>query len=254
MSDDNDSKQKELKIMNKIISKRKSIRKYDPTPLDSAILEKVREQITTVKPLYPDIRYSIEIINKTKGMFNVKAPHYLSFGSEEKDGFLENIGFIGQQLDLYLSESGLGSCWLGASKPEDKEIFAQSHVISMSFGKPAEPLHRNLSEFKRKALTEISEGNDNRLEAARLAPSGINAQGWYFIAENGKIHCYRKKANPMLGFIYNKLHSIDMGIALCHIEEETNNFSFRQELQMTERKGYIYMGTVKGESVSSIRY
>ena len=232
--------------MNEIIRKRKSIRKYNPIPLDSATLEKVEDQITKLRPLYPDIRYSIEITNKTKGIFNnVKSPHHLSFGSEEKDGFLENIGFIGQQLDLYLSEFGLGSCWLGASKPEEKEISALPHVISMSFGNPAEPLHRNLSDFKRKPLTEISEGNDERLEAARLAPSSVNAQNWYFIAGDGKIHCYRKKANPMLGFIYNKLHSIDMGIALCHIAGESNNFSFGKESEITEKKGYIYMGTVK---------
>ena len=230
--------------MNETIRKRKSIRKYDPTLLDASILEKVREKIKIIKPLYPDIRYSIEITNKTKGLFNIKAPHYLVFGSEEKDGYLENIGFIGQQLDLYLSESGLGACWLGASKPEEKESSALPAVICMSFGKPAEPLHRSHSEFKRKPLSEISEGTDERLEAARLAPSGINAQNWYFIADGGKIHCYRKKANPILGFIYNKLACIDMGIALCHIAEESSEFSFMKEADTPVRKGHFYTGTV----------
>ena len=55
----------------------------------------------------------------------------------------------------------------------------------MAFGKPAEPLYRELSEFKRKPLAEISEGSDERLEAARLAPSGMNVQNWYFIAKDG---------------------------------------------------------------------
>jgi len=230
--------------MNEIIRKRRSIRKYDLTPLDAAALEKVRAQIEKVKPLYPDIRYSVEIANKTKGMFNVKAPHYLLFGSEEKEGSLENIGFIGQQLDLFLSGSGLGSCWLGASKPEEKEASALPFVICISFGKPAEPLHRALSEFKRKPLAEISEGADDRLEAARLAPSAVNAQNWYFVAESGKIHCYRKKASPLLGFIYNKLHCIDTGIALCHIAEESDGFHFSKETGISGRKGYVYMGTV----------
>ena len=230
--------------MNETIRKRKSIRKYDLTPLDAATLEKVQEQMGKVEPLYPDIRYSVEIVNKTKGLFNVKAPHYLLFGSEEKDGSLENIGFVGQQLDLYLSESGLGSCWLGASKPEEKEASALPFVICISFGKPAEPLYRELSDFKRKPLTEISEGADERLEAARLAPSALNAQNWYFAAGNGKIHCYRKKGNPLLGFIYNKLHSIDMGIALCHIAEESDSFHFAKETGVSERKGHVYTGTV----------
>jgi len=227
--------------MNEIIRKRKSIRKYDPTPLDAVTLDKVKEQIKNIKPLYPDIKYSIEITHKTKGMFNIKAPHYLIFGSEEQDGYLENIGFIGQQLDLFFSESGLGSCWLGASKPEEKVASALPHVICMSFGKPAEPLHREFAEFKRKPLTEMSEGTDARLEAARLAPSGMNAQNWYFIAENGKIHCYRKKA--LLGFL-NKMGCIDMGIALCHIAEESGGFSFVKEADAHARKKCVYMGTV----------
>ena len=109
--------------MNEIIRKRKSIRKYDLAPLDATVLKTVQTQIKKVVLLYPNIRYSIEITDKTKGLFgtSVKAPHYLIFRSDEKDGVFENIGFIGQQLDLFFSESGLGACWLGASKPEGKE-------------------------------------------------------------------------------------------------------------------------------------
>ena len=230
--------------MNEIIQKRKSIRKYDPAALDAGVLENVKNRIESVRPLYPEIKYSIEIANKTKGMFGIKAPHYLLFGSEEKEGSLENIGFIGQQMDLFFSASGLGSCWLGASKPQEKEASALPFVICMAFGKPDEPLHRGLSDFKRKPPAEICEGADERLEAARLAPSAVNVQNWYFVAQDGKILCYRKKANPLFGFIYNRLHIIDMGIALCHIAEESGDFRFEKEENVPERKGCIYMGTV----------
>ncbi|MCL2298783.1 MAG: nitroreductase, partial [Firmicutes bacterium] len=137
------------------------------TELDGPALEKVWTQIARVTPLYPDIRHSIAIAGKTRGMFGINAPHYLIFRSEEKDGAYENIGFIGQQMDLFFSESGLGSCWLGMAKPEEKEESALPFVISMAFGNSAEPLHRGLSEFKRKPLSEISEGTDDRLEVAR---------------------------------------------------------------------------------------
>jgi len=230
--------------MNEIIRKRKSIRKYDMDPLDAATLEMVQAQIAKVIPLHPDIRYSIEITNKTKGFFNVKAPHYLVFGSEDKEGAYENIGFIGQQLDLFLSESGLGACWLGASKPEEKMESALPYVIAISFGKPAEPLHRELSAFKRKTLAEISEGSDQRLEAARLAPSAMNSQNWFFAADNGKIHCYRKKSNPLLRFMLTNMNRIDMGIALYHIALESEDFHFAKEVGVSERKGYVLTGTV----------
>jgi len=227
-----------------IIRKRKSIRKYDLTPLDSAAIEEVQNLLKKAKPLYPGINYTIQIVSKTKGMFNIKAPHYLVFGTETKEGALENIGFIGQQIDLLLSAAGYGTCWLGAAKPDEKDALPLPGVICMAFGKPAEPLHRSTEGFKRKPLSAISEGTDPRLEAARLAPSAINAQSWYFIAEEGKIHCYRKKANPLLGLMFNKMHCIDMGIAICHIAEESENFTFVQEKNAPIRKGCVYTGTV----------
>jgi len=185
--------------MKEIIRKRKSIRKYSTEPLDTAKLEWIQEQIAAVKPLYPNIRYRVEIVSKTKGLFNVKAPHYLIFSSEEMDGYCENIGFIGQQLDLALSENGIGTCWLVASKSIENEKTALSYVIAMSFGTPNEPLHRELSQFKRKPLSAISEGEDQRLELARLAPSAVNSQNWFFAADGGKIHCYRKKSIRLRG-------------------------------------------------------
>jgi len=230
--------------MNEIIQSRKSVRKFDLNPLDFHTLEKIKTQLKLCTPLYPDIHYTVSISGKTKGMFNIKAPHYLVFHSEEKDGYLENIGFIGQQMDLWLSQSGYGSCWLGAAKPDEKAASVQSHVICIGFGKPAEPLYRELHEFKRKEITEVSEGDDPRLEAARLAPSGMNAQNWYFIAEGGLIHCYRKKLNPIKALILDKMSCIDVGIAVRHIARESDGFGFGKLDSPPVRKGLIYMGTV----------
>lgn len=230
--------------MNETIRKRKSIRKYDMTKLDTATLNKVKAAVGEVVPLFAHIDYSIEMAEKTKGIFNVKAPHYLIFGSQLKEGARENIGFIGQQLDLFLSENGLGAVWLGAAKPGEKVSSTLPYIIAMGFGKPAEPLHRNsVEQFKRKAIDEISEGTDSRLEAARLAPSGMNAQNWFFVAQQGgSIHCYRKKS--LLGFL-NNMAEIDMGIALCHIAKESENFAYVKLEGDFARKGYVYMGTVK---------
>ena len=54
--------------MNEIIRQRKSIRKYEKTPLAEAMLDKVREKMADLKPLYPDIPYAIDIVDKTKGL------------------------------------------------------------------------------------------------------------------------------------------------------------------------------------------
>jgi len=227
-------------MMNEIIRQRKSIRKYEKTPLTEAILDKVREKMANLKPLYPDIPYAIDIVDKTKGLLaqGSGASSFLVFRSEESPAAYENIGFIGQQMDLFFTANGLGSCWLGMAKPQEKA--EMPYVISMAFGTPAEPLHRSLSEFKRKPLSEISAGVDERLEAARLAPSGMNAQGWFFVANEGAILCYRKKS----GLLPEKLGCIDMGIALWHIASESTDFRFSKEPDAPERKGFLYVGTV----------
>ncbi|MCL2163344.1 MAG: nitroreductase [Oscillospiraceae bacterium] len=226
--------------MNETIRRRKSIRRYERTPLDDATFAKVRDRIASLTPLYSNIKYSIDIADKTKGLLaqGSGASSFLVFRSEESPAAYENIGFIGQQMDLYFSANGLGSCWLGMAKPYEKS--GMPYVISMAFGNPAEPLHRSLSEFKRKPLSEISTGVDERLEAARLAPSGMNAQGWFFEATDGIIHCYRKKS----GVMSEKLGCIDMGIALWHIASESAGFRFSKDPKAPERKGFIYTGTV----------
>ena len=83
--------------------------KYDMAKLDAATLEKIQAKIESVTPLLPNIRYSIELAERTKGLFYIKCPHYLFFGSEDKDGYLENVGFIGQQMRISLMTAACAS-------------------------------------------------------------------------------------------------------------------------------------------------
>ena len=230
--------------MNEYIYRRKSTRKFEMTELDVTILNQIKEQITKVAPLYSDIPFSIDIVSKTKGIFGIKAPYYLVFGSEKRDGYAENIGFIGQQLDLFFAEIGLGACWLGMAKPAENDVKGLPFVITIAFGKAMGSLYRDKSDFKRKNLSDISNGSDLRLEAARVAPSGMNAQGWYFVVDEGKIHCYRKKANTLTKIFSDAMSGIDLGIAICHLAEETKDFKFEKVDSVPELKGYIYTGTV----------
>ena len=232
--------------LNEYISKRKSVRKYKSDPLSNEILIQIKEQIKELKPLYPSIKTRFDIADDVKNPMSLKAPHYFIVSSEKSEGYFENVGFMLEQMSLYLNSLGLGSCWLGMAKPAQDQQTDLQFVISMAFGYPSEELYRNASDFKRKSLTEISEGADSRLEAARLAPSGMNSQNWFFLCTNGMIHVYRKKVNPLKGLIFDKMNSIDTGIALCHLFVVSEIFSFEKSNSFPERKGYIYMGTVKG--------
>ncbi|MDR0912192.1 MAG: hypothetical protein LBM96_06285 [Methanobrevibacter sp.] len=263
----------ESKEIKGIIEKRKSIRKYKSQILSEEILNNINKKIDEVIPLYSDISYSIEIIKNEKPK-NKKAPYYLIFCGENNDKSYENIGFIGQQLNLYFAMIGIGACWQMGKPKAFKNKFKDNYnsntnnntnnsnnntnnsnnntnnnndldyIVSMAFGEADEKLYRELDEFNRKPLSKISEGKDNRLNSVRLSPSGINAQSWYFIAKNNEIHCYRRKLNFLTKFLLNKLNAIDIGIAICHIYYESENFNFLQISNPQKKEGFIYVGTV----------
>ncbi len=241
----------------KTIFKRKSIRKYDKTPLNNNILNNISDFISTLKPLYDNIKTQIEIVSgsEIKNLFPIKSPHYIVVSSESKDGYLTNVGFMLQQMDLFLSTNGIGSCWVGMAKPKKSiaKDMEYEFVITLAFGKPAEPLYRNgVSEFKRKSVKEISNVNKNDvIEAARLAPSGTNGQPWYFKLDDNFIHVYCVKPNIIKAFLYKNINKIDMGIAIYHLYIALKHFG--KDIKFVNDKsgkakvppGYYYINTLE---------
>ena len=121
------------------IFKRKSIREYDLAPLDGHTLAEMMAHTSALKPLYDDIKIEVKLLSQkdVKGLFLAKAPHYLAVFSEPKDGYLTNAGFMLQQMDLFFSANGIGSCWQGMPKPT-KEISNSSKlefVILLEIGR-----------------------------------------------------------------------------------------------------------------------
>ena len=166
--------------------------------------------------------------------------------SENTEGYLMNIGFIFQQMDLYLSSIGLGSCWLGMAKPTEKIDTTLEFVIILAFGNSLDNPHRELSEFKRKPLSEISNTADQRLEVARLAPSATNSQPWYFVNDGDIIHVYSVKLGIVKAMMYNRMNRIDIGIALAHVYVSNHlNFELTIEQNPPVVKGYSYITSVK---------
>jgi len=87
---------------------------------------KLKEYANNPKPLDESIRYEFAYLGTTdvKNLLSIKAPHYICLYSEKKSNYLMNAGFLLQQIDLYLSDSNLASCWLGMAKPS-KEAHSQ---------------------------------------------------------------------------------------------------------------------------------
>jgi len=239
--------------MYEYILKRKSIRNFDMGPLDSETINDIEKYIQTIEPYNSQIKTQTFILHgekKISGLFKCKAPHYIAITSETKGDYLINAGYILEQLVIYLTSKGIGTCWLGGAKP-NTEILKDSSlkfVVMIALGKSNEQLYReNISEFKRKSINEISNltMTNNIMEAARLAPSGYNKQPWYFMISKNKISVYYKRIIKFL----DRMTKIDIGIALAHIYIAATEQGKKVELSIkTENKvmqGYEYVITCR---------
>ncbi|NTW71479.1 MAG: nitroreductase [Eubacteriaceae bacterium] len=236
------------------IYKRKSVRRYDLEPLNLSLLEEISSYMQSIPPFFPEIKTEMRIFEQAdvRILLPIKAPHFLLFYSENKDGYLMNAGYMLEQLDLYLSSRGIGSCYLGMAQPKKnaKKSSSLECVMILAFGIPVEPAHRSsLSEFKRKSLPQITDIQDNGplLEAVRLSPSATNSQPWFFTGNPYILHAYCIKLNLIKAAAYEKMNKIDMGIAICHLElaarhlGKTVTYSFEGNAKNLAPEGYYYV-------------
>jgi hypothetical protein len=210
-------------------------------PLDEVFLSSLSKQIDQLKPLFPHIKTEIKIVEPAdvNGFIQVKAPHYIAAFSEVKAGYLLNIGYMLQQLDLFFSSEMIGSCWQGWPKPTKELQSNQSmeFIITLAFGTAVEPLYRNSSkQFKRKSIIEITDSikRTNLLEAVRLAPSP--SQPWYFKDNEDSIDMFCSnntgiisRISGSLEIMSKKLKEIEMGIAACHLKIAAEQHGFKTE-------------------------
>lgn len=188
--------------------------------------------------------------------FSVRAPYYfvLSTGVAE-DRFL-NLGFVLEQVALYLVTKDLGSCFAGLRK--EKQAGKDQRIIAvLAFGVPAEDsLHskrkrhlplEHLCVFKDKAENPIRD----MINAAILAPSRLNSQPWRFVVVKNWIHVFCKKDRLAFRTMSIDLyHEFDIGMMLANLliagEELWYNTEIVKSENMAEKelKNNIYMFTV----------
>lgn len=235
-----------------MILHRKSVRSYTDRKVSDQLLAEIRARISTLQPLYPHIAVRAEIVERSsvRCICPWATPQLLSVFSEEKEGWLENVGFLFQQLELDLQSRGLGVCWLGLGQlnrqgqQETARKDGLRFAIMLAFGYPkGQQLRQSPAEFRRKPLSAISDIEDPRLECARLAPSSVNSQPWYFTHDGDTIHVYCARKG-LLSAAIGDMNRIDMGIALSHLYV-TNPETFRFfQSDAPQLKGYQYLGSV----------
>lgn len=101
--------------------------------------------------------------------------------SEKKKNYLQNIGYIGEQLDLWLASRNIGVCWYGLGKTEETTYHGLDFVIMLAIEKAEEnEFRKDVFKSKRKPLEEIWIGKEypSIANIVRFAPvPAISSRG-----------------------------------------------------------------------------
>lgn len=214
---------------------RRSYHKFDEMngSLTKGELSEIEAFLKTTKPLDPTIKVETKIVKKEETTLQV-GEYAILYYSEQKEGWLENVGYIGEQADLFLESKGIGSCWYGIAKVEETEWNGLSFAIMIAIGKvPKETLRCSDGEFKRKPLAEVWHGENFREigDIVRFAPSAVNSQVWLVEEEEGGLKLYRNRVNvgliPVEKIEY--FNKIDMGIFMFFLDTVLEKFGKKFE-------------------------
>ena len=221
------------------IFKRKSFHLFkDAKTLTDSEVCNLKEFIKTVKPLNSQIKTEICIVPECETTCKRGGQYCILFYSEVKNEYLRNIGYIGEQIDLYLASQDIGALWFGIGKPNIMQKNGLEFVIMLCIAKmPSDKFRKDMFKAKRKPLNEIWVGDTLGVaEIVRFTPSACNTQPWIVENTGNQLLIYRYKKHGKRGIMpadkviyYNK---IDMGIFLFMLETclNKNSYSYKKEL------------------------
>lgn len=243
------------------IFRRKSIRKFKREEIDEQLLAGIEQYGQTALGLWPDIRVKWKIYRgndkRIRGLFQAKPPYYIALYSEVRGDYQVNAGCLMEQLSLYLTTQGIGSCYQGGiSLKRDEE--GMEPVMVMAFGYPDESLERKRQDFKRLELGKLVRvhGNFGRvqkklLEPARLAPSAFNRQPWRFVVRENRIHLFTRKPGRAGNRKNLNMNLFGTGIALAHMLVTAEELWFDLEYEKLDSimekdfQNYLYVGSLR---------
>lgn len=199
---------------------RMSVRSFCHEELNKEVLMEIDEFISNIERFATEIDADIEII-KTLGK-KLRPPYYAVLYSENKPGSYFNAGYMMQQLVLYLTSRGIGTCYkMLPVGIHNKDSLGRKYMICIAFGIPKNEMYRNPSKVDRNALdricvskTEMTKDMRTLLEVARLSPSSFNNQPWRFVVSDGKIHIFKREPGNAK---VDNITDVDMGIMMANV-------------------------------------
>ncbi|MBQ6238926.1 MAG: nitroreductase [Firmicutes bacterium] len=227
------------------IYKRKSFHQFrnvGNAAFTGAELAGIVEAWRAFAPLDPDIRTDIRVVPTERSACHRGQEYCVLLFSEPKDGYLRNIGYLGEQLDLYLVSQDIGTLWYGIGRPKETPPAGMVYVIMIAIRKveDAAAFRKDMFKSKRLPLDEILAGEKlpGVSEIVRFTPSACNSQPWRVrwerkatageaaardsSARGASLTVYRHRKPGRVGIMPAKLvpyyNRIDMGIFLCFLD------------------------------------
>ena len=232
------------------IQKRRSVRTYDARPLSEQDLEKLLAYGKTLQNPF-GVSVTVHFLEtgdtstKKLGTYGVIKGTKTFLGVTVPKGPLsmEAVGYSFEQLILYATHLGIGTCWLAATF--DRKAFTGAMnvgddewmpVIS-PIGYPSEKraisetlMRSGMKSNQRKDWKELFFNGDFQtplscaeagayaqpLEMLRLAPSATNAQPWRVLRQDRAFHFYAKTAEGKGEIDPPIIQRVDVGICANH--------------------------------------
>ncbi len=200
-------------------------------------LEEIYNVFKLLKPLDNSIKVDIKIVKEEFTNCQRGAEYCILFYSEKKNNYLQNIGFIGEQLDLYLVSKDIGTLWYGVGKTDALLYNDLSFITMMAICKvPTDSFRKDMFKSKRKTLEDIWDGNMyfDIASIARFAPSSCNTQPWFIREDNDILEIYRYKNPAKRGIMpIDKVvyqNRIDIGIFIYYMTVLLENSNIQYKL------------------------
>ncbi|MDD8048390.1 MAG: nitroreductase family protein [Thomasclavelia sp.] len=212
-----------------MIFKRKSFhlfRNIGNDKISNDELETIKEYFKQTIPLDSSIKVDMKIVPGEKSTCKRGEEYCIYLYSENKDNYLANIGYIGEQLDLKLVSMNIGTLWYGIGKDDKTRKDNLDFIIMIAISKVNDltKYRKDMFKAKRKPLTETWIGNEIEgvSNIVGYSPSSCNTQPWITKHIDDELQIYRYKKPGKRGIMpadrvtfYNR---IDIGIYLCILE------------------------------------
>lgn len=203
------------------IRARHAVRNYTTKPLPPAIIDGLKEEIEQCNRLG---KLHIQLVTENEGAFKCLIPlfgrfknvkNYIALAAEKQGGFYEECGYYGARLMIKAQQAGLNSCWVTNTYNAKKcpvSLAANEEltgVIVIGYGADDGKQHKSKS-MERLCKPCSDEWFINGMNAAVLAPTGLNKQNFFIEADGNTVSICTKDNSPM--------SQIDSGIVKYHFE------------------------------------